>query len=342
MPSSSLLIRLPALSIVDLIGADATAILHNLTTNDVKQLTPDVPNRLGLETFITNVRGKCLGHVIAFATENGYRLIGAPGAVATADNAPPMRQSQAIAEHADRYTIREDATPAIRDEELAAWMVIDADTEPAQTTPPPSMTTQNGIDAFQVPWVKSGTLFLLPVASSSEPPAQIAESLGKDANSLTVADEDDFHAHRVAAGFPWYGIDLTDAHLPQEADRETQTISFTKGCYLGQETVARLDALGQVQKKLVRWKLSGMPAGAAPATDDKLRAQNASEDAKPVGRITSVGRINDRGEGLAMGYARRSDFEAGSIMVGSILAENVGEVAYTAEVLAPVRGESPE
>jgi hypothetical protein len=342
MPSFSLLIRLPALSIVDLVGADATAILHNLTTNDVKQLTPDVPNRTGLETFITNVRGKCLGHVIAFATENGFRLIGAPGLMATAEDAHPMRQSQAIAEHADRYTIREDATPVIRDEELAAWLVVDGDDAPAQATPPPRMTIQDGIEAYRVPWVKSGTLFLLPIESSSEHPAQIADRLGRDVSSLSIAEEDDFHAHRIAAGFPWFGIDLTDAHLPQEADREAQTISFTKGCYLGQETVARLDALGQVQKKLVRWKLFGLPPGTRPATDDKLRAQNASEDAKPVGRITSVGRINDQGEGLAMGYARRSDFEAGSIMAGSILAENVGEVAYTAEVLPPVRGELPE
>ncbi|KLU01650.1 Folate-dependent protein for Fe/S cluster synthesis/repair in oxidative stress [Rhodopirellula islandica] len=342
MPSSSLLIRLPALSVVDLVGADATAILHNLTTNDVKKLTSESPNRFGLETFITNVRGKCLGHVVAFATENGYRMIGSPGVIATADSVSSMRQSQAIAEHADRYTIREDAAPVIRDEDLAAWMVIDGNEEPAQTTPSPRMTTQDGIDSYRLPWVKSGTLFLLPVETAPEHPSVIAERLGVESDSLVAGDENDFHAHRLAAGFPWFGIDLTDAHLPQEADRETQTISFTKGCYLGQETVARLDALGQVQKKLVRWKLSGLPAGTQPEADDKLRAQDAAADAKPVGRITSVGRINDQGEGLAMGYARRSHFEAGSVLAGSRLAEDVGEVTYTAEVLPPVRGESPE
>jgi len=269
MPSSLSLIRLPALSIVDLVGADATAILHNLTTNDVKKLTADGPQHAGLETFITNVRGKCLGHVVVFATQDGYRMIGAPGIVATADNSGTVRQSQAIAEHADRYTIREDATPVIRDEELAAWMVIDGDAEPVQTTPLPNMTNQDGVDSYQLPWVKSGTLFLLPIDTAAEHPSRIADRLGVNAESLAMGDENDFHVHRVAAGFPWFGIDLTDAHLPQEADRETQTISFTKGCYLGQETVARLDALGQVQKKLVRWKLSGLPAGAEPAADDK-------------------------------------------------------------------------
>ncbi|EKJ98675.1 aminomethyltransferase [Rhodopirellula baltica SH28] len=342
MPSSLSLIRLPALSIVDLVGADATAILHNLTTNDVKKLTADGPQHAGLETFITNVRGKCLGHVVVFATQDGYRMIGAPGNVATADNSGNVRQSQAIAEHADRYTIREDATPVIRDEELAAWMVIDGDAEPVQTTPLPNMTNQDGVDSYQLPWVKSGTLFLLPIDTAAEHPSRIADRLGVNAESLAMGDENDFHVHRVAAGFPWFGIDLTDVHLPQESDRETQTISFTKGCYLGQETVARLDALGQVQKKLVRWKLSGLPAGAEPAADDKLRALDAPEDAKPVGRITSVGRIDDQGEGLAMGYARRSHFEAGAKLAGMISAGDVGDVAYTAEVLPPVLGDSPE
>lgn len=342
MPSSLLLIRLPALSIVDLVGADAIAILHNLTTNDVKKLTSDGPPRGGLETFVTNVRGKCLGHVVVFATQDGYRMIGAPGVVATADNAVTVRQSQAIVEHADRYTIREDATPVIRDEELAAWMVVDGDEKPAQTAPAPSMATRDGIDAYQLPWVKSGTLFLLPVETSAEHPSLIAKHLNVELQSLTIGNEGDFHAHRVAAGFPWFGIDVTDVHLPQEADRETQTISFTKGCYLGQETVARLDALGQVQKKLVRWKLSGLPQGTRPAADDKLLAQDAPKGAKPVGRITSVGRVNDQGEGLAMGYARRSHFEAGALLSGVISAGDLGDANYTAEVLPPVLGDSPE
>ena len=87
--------RLSAATVFDLVGEDAAAILHNLTTNEVKSLAVGS----GTETFITNVRGKTLGHVVAFRTREGYRLIGAPG------------QADAIAEHCDRYTIREDATP---------------------------------------------------------------------------------------------------------------------------------------------------------------------------------------------------------------------------------------
>ncbi len=51
-----------------------------------------------------------------------------------------------------------------------------------------------------------------------------------------------FEAARIEAGTPLYGQDITDENLPQEIDRDRSAISFTKGCYLGQETVARIDA----------------------------------------------------------------------------------------------------
>ena len=59
----------------------------------------------------------------------------------------------------------------------------------------------------------------------------------------------DLTASRIAVSV--VRTDFDDSNLPQEVNRDTQAISFTKGCYLGQETVARIDALGHVNKKLV-------------------------------------------------------------------------------------------
>ena len=55
---------------------------------------------------------------------------------------------------------------------------------------------------------------------------------------------------RVEFGTPFYGQDITTENLPQEVNRDKTAISFTKGCYLGQETVARIDALGHVNRLL--------------------------------------------------------------------------------------------
>jgi tRNA-modifying protein YgfZ len=74
---------------------------------------------------------------------------------------------------------------------------------------------------------------------------------------------------RIEAALPQFGTDISDANLPQEVNRDAAAISFTKGCYLGQETVARLDALGHVNRLLVpvRWQSRRLPAaGEHPAT----------------------------------------------------------------------------
>ena len=61
--------------------------------------------------------------------------------------------------------------------------------------------------------------------------------------------------HRIQDGFPRAGVDLDDCNLIPEADRDKKAISYTKGCYLGQEPIARIDAMGHVNKKLTRLKL---------------------------------------------------------------------------------------
>ena len=73
--------------------------------------------------------------------------------------------------------------------------------------------------------------------------------LGRDLG-LIEADADSFDVLRIEAGTPVFGKEVTDKNLPQEFGRDDRAISFVKGCYLGQETVARIDALGHVNQML--------------------------------------------------------------------------------------------
>ena len=265
---------LPSISVVDIVGADSIAIVHNLTTNDVKKLS------LGesCESFVTEVRGKIVGHVMVVAIENGLRLVG------------PFGQSEAIAAHADRYTIREDATPTIRDDEFSA-IVIPPDGADAAFS-----AASDSAHRVVVPWAGADSaLLLVSQAKLADETERLAAS-GWEQN-----DESAFHALRVVSGFPWYGTDLTDKNLPQEADRDADAISFTKGCYLGQETVARLDALGQVQKKLVLWAIEG----ALPNVGTELEF-----DGKTVARLTSVSTTSET-SAIAIAMTRRSHFDPG-------------------------------
>ena len=79
-------------------------------------------------------------------------------------------------------------------------------------------------------------------------------------------------ARRIEAGFPWYGPDISEKNLPQELARDQRAISFTKGCYLGQETVARIDALGHVNQTLVGVRLR-RPGGSDGRPGTECRGQ---------------------------------------------------------------------
>lgn len=298
------LISPPRLSIVDVIGKDAAQIANNLCTAPLMKLQPNQ----GHEAFFTDVRGKTLGHFCVYKTDVGLRLIGAAG------------QFPAISAHFDRYTIREDA--AVRDQSDAlAGLVVDAATlqnlqpeiEFAQPPAAPFLAWYsweidgftNAISAYQVPWLGWSPPCLLVVADAATIEAwrQKCEPRLKAAG-VQHADTASFDALRVRAGFPWYGIDLDEKNLPQELDRDSQAISFTKGCYLGQETVARLDALGQVQKKLVLWQVA---SATCPPPDTKLTVGDTL-----VGRLTSVVPDDGPGKWLALGFARRSHFDPGA------------------------------
>ena len=91
---------------------------------------------------------------------------------------------------------------------------------------------------------------------------------------LVEAGPEVFDVLRIEAGTPVFGKDITDKSLPQEINRDSRAISFVKGCYLGQETVARLDALGHVNqllKGLIFEPGSPCPEPGAPLEDDGKR-----------------------------------------------------------------------
>ncbi len=113
---------------------------------------------------------------------------------------------------------------------------------------------------------------------------------------------DAFHRLRVEAGVPWVGAELDDRVLPNQANLE-HAVSFTKGCYVGQEAVAKLHYLGRSSRRLVGLLLGDVPP---PARDTELRA-----DGRPVGRITSAVPSPTRGETIAIAMCRTAFAEPG-------------------------------
>jgi tRNA-modifying protein YgfZ len=108
-----------------------------------------------------------------------------------------------------------------------------------------------------------------------------------------------YEAARIAAGVPYMGSELTEKTIPQEAGIVERTVSFTKGCFTGQELVARIDARGnRVPIRLCGVVIEDGPG--TPSPGDALRLGG-----KDVGTLTSVGYSPSRHATIALAYLKR-------------------------------------
>jgi folate-binding protein YgfZ len=112
------------------------------------------------------------------------------------------------------------------------------------------------------------------------------------------------NALRIEAGMRWFGADFDDTVIPQEAGLEPTHISYTKGCYTGQEIVERVRSRGKLNRWLVSLEFSGE---AAPAHGAKLEAEG-----KTWGQVTSCAYSPGRERSVGFGYLRRERSETGT------------------------------
>lgn len=115
---------------------------------------------------------------------------------------------------------------------------------------------------------------------SGETASELSECFSLGIEGGVACCQEAWEAVRIEAGLPLFDVDFDSSNLPQEVDRNARAINFNKGCYLGQETIARIDALGHVNKKVVLLKFAGETA---PPVGLELSVAD-----KNVGRVTSA------------------------------------------------------
>jgi folate-binding protein YgfZ len=141
----------------------------------------------------------------------------------------------------------------------------------------------------------------------SEAVARAADHLA--ALGAVPAGPDAYEAARVGAGVPRFGADLTPENFPGEAGVLDRAVDFGKGCYPGQETVARMRYRGHPNKTLYRLSCTGE----APAPGTTIL-----QGEKRVGTVTSVSPVPENGEIPALGYlSRNTDLDAPIAAAGS-------------------------
>ncbi len=141
------------------------------------------------------------------------------------------------------------------------------------------------------------------------------ESVRAALADFPCVDFETFEVLRVEAGQPRWGAELLETTIPLEASLD-HAISYTKGCYIGQEVIARATHRGQMQRKL-----SGLLLGDATAE----RGTELRRGEKKVGWIGSVVRSPRVGQTIALGYVHRD-----ALAVGTVLTLATGQTATVA------------
>ncbi|ADB52588.1 CAF17-like 4Fe-4S cluster assembly/insertion protein YgfZ [Conexibacter woesei] len=147
------------------------------------------------------------------------------------------------------------------------------------------------------------------IADSAQTDALSRALLARGAHAV---DEPVVETLRVERGRPRYGAELDDTTIPQEADLNDRAVSFTKGCYVGQETVARLFYKGKPNRHLRGLRLS---APVAPGTELMLGG-------KRVGAVGSVALSPAHGP-IALALVRREAEPGATVTAGEATAEVV-------------------
>ncbi len=136
-------------------------------------------------------------------------------------------------------------------------------------------------------------------------PIDLRDSLAAgilERGAIECADESAVERHRILAAIPRFGVDGTEANLPPEAGYDAG-IAYDKGCYAGQEVVARIRTYGHVNRRLCALNLLG---SSVPPVAAKIRTLpvEGEEEGKVVGEITSATLDPRSGCAVALGFVR--------------------------------------
>lgn len=289
-------------TVIRFLGSDRCRVFNNLCTQDLRKLS----SGQALESFVTDVKGRTFGHGIAVAWGDGAMLLTVPG------------QAEKLVPHFDRYIIREDAQVSDISQEFVFCLFenpsaccialgISNEQVPGKQCCNAIQMDDRELLLVHAPWIGPESLLCLVPGDVADKQTHVfRERLGDGWVVSDMLERSAWERYRIQAFWPWYGIDMDDRNLPQEIDRNDAAISFNKGCYLGQETIARLDMLGQVQKKLVALEIDSTQSVPAQSV--------VSAVGKDVGVICSVAMDTATGKCISLAYVKRSHFKSGQIL----------------------------
>jgi folate-binding protein YgfZ len=287
-----------------LTGPDRVSFLHGMVTNDINGL----PEGAACDAAILTAKGAMVADARVLKRPDDLLVDLEPGL------GPKVR------EFLERYLISEDAEIA---DVSADWGQLGVygprafDALSAALGTPVAPLTRNAIRTVDF----GGTSLLLvgnpvPAGAGADVlvPRAALEPLYRallGTGAVRAVGFDVLEVLRVEAGWPRYGQDMVDTTIPLEAHLE-RAISYNKGCYIGQEVIARATFRGHMNRKLAGLLLG---PGEPPPPGTELRTRTPEGGEKKVGWLTSVVHSPTLGQHVALGYVHRDLLAPGTALM---------------------------
>jgi len=273
-------------------GRDAADLLHRLTTASVKGLQPGQ----GTAAVFTTNKGRILDLVTLHRLPEGILVLTAPG------------RAVPVMAWVERYTFREEVKAEDRSGSHAILALHGAGAsrtiarmfgEPVASLPRhhAAAVECGGSPVVLLrawPLGGEGWHLVMPMAARE---AVLAALRAADPG-LVEAGPVTLEVLRIEAGLPAPGSELTEDHNPWEA-RLDEAVALDKGCYVGQEVIARLRTYRKVARYLVRLEMNG--------TDAPTPGAGIARAGERIGAITSSARVPGQDRIVALGYVRDED-----------------------------------
>ena len=263
--------------------SERAAWLGGLLTCDVAALHPG-DGAWGLQLTKT---GKILSDVNVVAATDRIYLSVAPG------------RGSALLDFYSGYLIMED----VEIEDASAdwtWLAFHG---PRSVALASSLVPELAVATASVDWTGLGGAAVIVSRGREETALRRLQEMEDD---VEIATDDDWEALRIERFVPAYGVDYDSGHNPHDASLERRAVSWSKGCYLGQEVVCTQDMRGKVRRRLAPIVLDG---DAAPAIGTTVE-----HEGEVVGEITSAASRAGVGRSLAIARLKAQATKPGSTL----------------------------
>jgi folate-binding protein YgfZ len=287
---------------IELAGPDARLFMHNLCTQDVKNLAEGA----GCETFLTTAKARVVAHGVASHVRWQGQLALWFDTVAG--------EAQRVLQHLNHFLISEQVELADRTGETALVQVVGP--KAAASLSAVLETTVSALQPWHhqtLPWadqeliLRANSALHLPAFDCFCPqpikPAFVERLIRQ---GVVPAGEEAYDILRVEAGWPVYGIDMDENRFVVEAGRNAQAISYSKGCFLGQEPIVMARDRGQVNRQLL-----GVLCGAGPKLAAGTRLLQGDAE---VGQVTSSVVSPRLSQTIALAYIKRGSQNPGTAL----------------------------